>query len=94
MNNISPCFCASVVRNISRHPCRMAYKGHVFTVLGDPAMKLVPVRINMADLQMKNRTDWIIIWFPPSEGLRKALDGIFNIDDCLLSPSQMKQVSK
>jgi hypothetical protein len=70
------------------------FKWDAFTVLDEPAMKLVPVRINMADLQMKQRTDWIIIWFPPSDGLRKALDGYVNIDDYLLSPSEMKKGGK
>lgn len=48
--------------------------------------KLVPVRINMTDLQMKSRAGWIIFWFMPGEELSRALDGIARTEDHLALP--------
>ncbi len=57
-----------------------------FTVLGDKDMKLLPVRINMADLQMKKRNDWVVFWFKPTESLKKVLSPYVNIDSLLRVP--------
>jgi hypothetical protein len=57
-----------------------------FEVLGDPSMKLLPVRINLEDLQMQKRKDFIVFWFKPTESLKNALAGFVNIDPFLAVP--------
>lgn len=57
-----------------------------FSVYNDPGMKLLPVRINMEDLQMNKRKDMMVFWFKPTEALKKALAEYVDIDPFLTAP--------
>ena len=45
--------------------------------------KLLPVQVNMAELQISGRTDTLLFWFQPTESLKQALLPIAKIDDYL-----------
>jgi hypothetical protein len=49
-------------------------------------MKLLPVAICMSETKLSNRKDTIIVWFKPTETLRKALPPDINMDDFLRVP--------
>lgn len=43
-------------------------------------MKLLPVAICMADTKLPNRTDTVLVWFKPTESLKKTLLESVDID--------------
>jgi len=53
-------------------------------------MKLLPVAICMSDAKFVNRTDTIVIWFKPTESLKKALPYNIKLDDYLKVPTITK----
>jgi len=46
-------------------------------------MKLLPVAVCMADARLQNRKDTIVVWFKPTESLKKALPLDVRMDDYL-----------
>jgi len=46
-------------------------------------MKLLPIAIAMAETKLANRKDTLVVWFKPTESLKKALPPGINIDDYL-----------
>jgi hypothetical protein len=57
-----------------------------YSVYEDNTIKLIPVRINMADLQMKKRKDFVVFWFKPTESLKKVLSGYVDTDNYAVIP--------
>jgi hypothetical protein len=53
-------------------------------------LKLFPVAICMSETKLLNRKDTIVVWFKPSESLKKALPGNVNIEDFLKVPIRKK----
>ncbi len=51
----------------------------------DPAMKLLPVQVNMAALNLGKRADTLVFWFKPTPDLTKVLTSIAKVDDYLQS---------
>ncbi|MEI6682222.1 MAG: M56 family metallopeptidase [Bacteroidota bacterium] len=51
----------------------------------DPAMKLLPVQVNMAALNLGKRADTLVFWFKPTPDLTKMLSSIAKVDDYLQS---------
>jgi hypothetical protein len=49
-------------------------------------IKLLPVAVCMSECNLSNRKDTIIVWFKPTESLRKALPDDINMDDYLSVP--------
>jgi hypothetical protein len=46
-------------------------------------LKLLPVAIYMSDTKLQNRKDTLIVWFKPTESLKKALPLNIKMDDYL-----------
>jgi hypothetical protein len=46
-------------------------------------MKLLPVAICMAETNLPNRKDTVIVWLKPTESLKKALPATINMDEYL-----------
>lgn len=53
-------------------------------------LKLFPVAICMSETKLRNRKDTIIVWFKPSEALKKALPENVKIEDYLKVPIRKK----
>jgi hypothetical protein len=49
-------------------------------------LKLFPVAICMSETKLANRKDTIVVWFKPTESLKKALPGNVKIEDYLQVP--------
>jgi len=45
--------------------------------------KLLPVAINMSQINLSNRKDTIVVWLRPTPSLKKALPSTINMDDYL-----------
>ena len=56
-----------------------------YTVL-NKEMKLLPVAICMAETKIASRQDTIIVWFKPTESIKKSLPDNINLDDYLQVP--------
>jgi hypothetical protein len=54
------------------------------TLSGD--LKLFPVAICMSETKLMNRKDTIVVWFKPTEELKKALPGNVKFEDYLQVP--------
>ena len=46
-------------------------------------MKLLPIAINMSQINLSNRKDTIIVWLRPTPSLKRALPSTINMDDYL-----------
>jgi hypothetical protein len=46
-------------------------------------MKFLPIAICMSDAKVKNRIDTLVVWFKPTESLRKALPANIKMEDYL-----------
>jgi hypothetical protein len=53
-------------------------------------LKLLPVAICMNETKLLNRKDTIVVWFKPSESLKKALPKNISIEDYLKIPIRKK----
>jgi lipopolysaccharide export system protein LptA len=53
-------------------------------------LKLFPVAICMSETKLRNRKDTIVVWFKPSEALKKALPENVKIEDYLKLPIRTK----
>jgi hypothetical protein len=53
-------------------------------------LKLFPVAICMSETKLRNRKDTIVVWFKPSEALKKALPENIKIEDYLKLPIRTK----
>jgi hypothetical protein len=53
-------------------------------------LKLLPVAICMDDTKLTNRKDTLVVWFMPSESLRKALPDNVSVEDYLKVPIRKK----
>jgi beta-lactamase regulating signal transducer with metallopeptidase domain len=53
-------------------------------------LKLFPVAICMSETKLQNRKDTIVVWFKPSESLKKVLPENVNIEDYLRLPIKTK----
>jgi len=53
-------------------------------------LKLFPVAICMSETKLRNRKDTIVVWFKPSEALKKALPESVKIEDYLKLPIRTK----
>jgi hypothetical protein len=51
--------------------------------LKEPGMNLLPVQINMGELNIANRTDTLVFWFKSSQTLKKILLPEFRIESYL-----------
>jgi hypothetical protein len=51
-------------------------------------LKLLPVAICMSETQLPNRNDTLIVWFKPTDALKKSLPENIKMDDYLMSPIQ------
>jgi len=51
-------------------------------------IKLLPVAICMSETQLPNRNDTLIVWFKPTDALKKSLPENIKMDDYLMSPIQ------
>jgi len=49
-------------------------------------LKLLPVAVCMSECNLSNRKDTIIVWFKPTENLKKVLPDDINIEDYLRVP--------
>lgn len=49
-------------------------------------MKLLPVAINMSEAKTANRVDTIVVWFKPTESIKKALPKDVNLENYLKVP--------
>jgi hypothetical protein len=45
--------------------------------------KLLPVQVNMAELNINGRSDTLVFWFLPTASLKKVLSPVANMDDYL-----------
>jgi beta-lactamase regulating signal transducer with metallopeptidase domain len=63
------------------------YKGQRTLVMGVKLLaeqkKLLPVQVNMAELNINGRSDTLVFWFLPTASLKKELSPITNMDDYL-----------
>ncbi len=48
---------------------------------GNPEQKLLPVQVNMAELNLGKRADTLLFWFLPTESLKKILSPLVNAED-------------
>jgi hypothetical protein len=55
-----------------------------------PDLKLFPIAICMSETKLLNRKDTIVVWFKPTEALKKALPGNVNFEDHLQVPVRKK----
>jgi hypothetical protein len=55
-----------------------------------PDLKLFPVAICMSETKLLNRKDTIIVWFKPTEALKKALPENVKVEDYLQMPLRTK----
>jgi hypothetical protein len=55
-----------------------------------PDLKLFPVAICMSETKLSDRQDTIIVWFKPTEALKKALPENVNFEDYLQVPVRKK----
>ena len=53
-------------------------------------LKLFPVAICMSETKLLNRKDTIVVWFKPTEALKKALPGDVKFEDYLQVPVRKK----
>lgn len=53
-------------------------------------LKLLPVAICMSETKLRNRKDTIVVWFKPSEALKKALPENVKMEDYLKRPIRTK----
>ena len=51
-----------------------------------PDLKLFPVAVCMSETKLSNRKDTIVVWFKPTEALKKALPENIKIEDYLQVP--------
>jgi hypothetical protein len=51
--------------------------------LSDPGLKLLPLQVNMAGLNLGNRSDTLVFWFYPTESLKQLLLPVANTDEYL-----------
>ena len=51
----------------------------------DPRMMLLPIQVNMADLNIGKRNDTLVFWFKPTANLKKLLSPAGNTDEYLQS---------
>jgi hypothetical protein len=51
----------------------------------DPRMMLLPIQVNMADLNFGKRNDTLVFWFKPTASLKKLLSPVGNTDEYLQS---------
>jgi len=51
-------------------------------------LKLLPIAICMTETQLPNRNDTLIVWFKPTDELKKSLPENIKMDDYLMSPIQ------
>ena len=49
----------------------------------EAGMKLLPVAINMSQINFSNRKDTIVVWLRPTPALKRALPSSINMDDYL-----------
>ena len=49
----------------------------------DPRMMLLPIQVNMADLNIGKRNDTLVFWFKPTASLKKLLSPVGNTDKYL-----------
>jgi hypothetical protein len=54
-------------------------------------MKLLPVAICMSETKLPDRKDTIVVWFKPTESLKKALPANISIDEYLQLPVRKKK---
>ncbi len=54
-------------------------------------IKLLPVAICMTETKMAGRQDTIIVWFKPTESIKKSLPDNIKLDDYLQIPNIAKQ---
>lgn len=55
-----------------------------------PDLKLFPVAICMSETKLLNRKDTIVVWFKPTEALKKALPENVKFEDYLQVPVRIK----
>ncbi len=49
----------------------------------DPRMMLLPIQVNMADLNIGKRNDTLVFWFKPTASLKQLLAPVANTDEYL-----------